>query len=580
MSALKELYSDKRDILSELKNPEFSAATKAAMKKSLSKINVEILSLEKGNGRVFANAKIAKGAVMEKRKEKKANTEKKSAGATAPKTSYLTFRKTGMSKKAIAAATKRAEAAAKKTPKSKAAPKAKTPKVVKTKATKPEYAGNYVENIDTEKKLLGRVLALNGKTTTKAELEKILRAFNIAKTNRTIRKDSVDAGILEKIYNLVLTTNSSLRRPDAKTPQINFKPETLAALQNVVHQDAVYPSILLLRKYVNYQGKKPTKKVLDAWFKAATKIKSTDKYHAKIQEAMRIIRIYEAGKSPNVFIPKTQLNGLAGLLGYDDSDYENDYDNDYDDYNGVGQIKTKKSIGKTSQLNGLDCPCDDKKNELPEVVCSTDLDSLNTGNRLDFNTYWESLLGNPSDSFKAAFVAKAGDGKTTLALNFCKYFAANFGKCLYVSKEEYGSRVLNDNAKRLQAVSKNLFIAGDANILYDKNELLNTIQCQNIDLIVIDSVTDAEIGIGEVHELVDLYPNSAFIFIIRKSQHGGYIGKTPNKIVGFVDIVVEFDGQGNASWDKNRCLRDVNLPNSVQIENYLSKAKIAENNLI
>jgi hypothetical protein len=203
---------------------------------------------------------------------------------------------------------------------------------------------------------------------------------------------------------------------------------------------------------------------------------------------------------------------------------------------------------------------------------------LKTGNRLEFNPYWESLFGSPNNRFKAVLEAKKGGGKTTLALNFCRYFSQNFGKVLYVSKEEYGSDTFDDNAQRLKVISNNLFVAGDADYLYEKDELLHKMKCNHIDLIIIDSVTDADIGIGEVHELVDLYPNTAFIFIIRLSQNGGYLGKTPNKIAGYVDVVIQFDGEGNASWEKNRCLRNVNLPNSVKIENYVSRSEIAKNN--
>ncbi len=343
MSNLRDLEQKKQDLRNLLADSSMSDMH-SSVEAKLAKINAQISKIRgsktvSGSNRYVGNSKSAKGATMSIRKAKTAATAKKSAGATAPKKTLRTANysdnrsrvKRGKQtkqefdtvrfengnnpyskRKAKKATEKPAKKAAEKPQKDKT-PKAK--KTVKEKPQKSEFAGNYVENIDTEKKILGRVLALHGKNTTKVELEKILRAFNTAKTNRTIRKDSVHAGILEKVYNFILVTNSELRKPDAKTPKIVFKPETLAALQNVVNQDAVFPSILVLRKYINYQGKKPTKTVLDKWFKDATKITTKDKYYAKVQEAMRVIRIYEAGKSQTVFIPKTALNGLAGLLG-------------------------------------------------------------------------------------------------------------------------------------------------------------------------------------------------------------------------------------------------------------------------
>jgi hypothetical protein len=193
--------------------------------------------------------------------------------------------------------------------------RAATKKTTRTVKTKPEFAGNYVENIDTQKNLLGRVLKLEGKKTNKEGLEKILRAFSLAKTNNLITKTSTHYALLKKCYEFLYETHDGLARSNSVTPTFAFKPDTLEALKGVVTQVAVYPSIMVLRRYVGFQGKAPAKKTLDAWFKAATKITAKDKYYSKVQEAMRVIRVYEAGKTSSVEISKTALNGLAGLLG-------------------------------------------------------------------------------------------------------------------------------------------------------------------------------------------------------------------------------------------------------------------------
>jgi len=274
MTELEELYSDRKDILFELKNTRLDEETKAALRKSIAKINVLIAEVEKGNKRFFSNSKIAKGATMSVRQQKQATTAKKSvAGATAPKEptkKVAGFHKKGLSKKAKAAAEK--AAAEKKAPKAKAAPKAKTPKVVKTKAT---FNGTYVSMIDEEKKIIEKIQSIAKPKAKLVTIQSVTRYIAKAITQKQIRQKSKYGNFIYDIYTKLVQTIKEMIKNDENQRDIVLSEDTLFEMKNILSQNKIAPAVVYLKQFIAFEGKNIADKKLASWLKNAKAVQDT-----------------------------------------------------------------------------------------------------------------------------------------------------------------------------------------------------------------------------------------------------------------------------------------------------------------
>lgn len=322
MSALKELYSDKKDILFELKNTDLPADTKSALKKSLSKINVEIAALEKGNGKFFNNAKIAKGATMSMR-QKQAATAKKSSGATAPKEAIKNpagFTKKGLSKKAKAKLAAEQAAAQKpkaKTPKAKAVPKPKTPKAPKT------FSGKYVPMIDEESNLMKKLLSIGTKDVAVEKMESVIRAISKAMTEKRIRKTSKNGEFIYAIYENLVNKVNKMNNAGTTVANISLTKEAIDKMKEIVGNVKVSPAVALLKQYIGFEGNSAPDRTLAKWLKSAKAIKD-DVYQKELNDAIKSVEnAIQYGNE--VEFTKAQLHGLQGLGLIPDQDEKKKY---------------------------------------------------------------------------------------------------------------------------------------------------------------------------------------------------------------------------------------------------------------
>lgn len=164
---------------------------------------------------------------------------------------------------------------------------------------------------------------------------------------------------------------------------------------------------------------------------------------------------------------------------------------------------------------------------------------------LNFQGKWKDFIGLPSTTFHCAVHGKAGEGKSTFAIQFANYLAENFGKVVYVSGEEGFSKTIKDKFVNNNAFSKNLFIANLRN--YD--DIIKEISTLDFHFIVIDSLNNMRIDAEKLKLLRERYKNSAMITISQATKEGKMRGSYEIIHDADIEIIVT---NGMAETNKNR----------------------------
>jgi predicted ATP-dependent serine protease len=155
------------------------------------------------------------------------------------------------------------------------------------------------------------------------------------------------------------------------------------------------------------------------------------------------------------------------------------------------------------------------------VMSAQDLvDNSSTEELLEFTGVYKELFGTPSKTFDLGLSGDSGSGKTSFLLRFAHYLAKGFGKTLYISSEEFGSVTLVNKLKEMITkedgeeftLPDNLFFAKGMTDLTDYK------------FVIIDSITDLDLEIGDYKELRDIYKDTAFILVLQYTKGGQYRG--------------------------------------------------------
>lgn len=164
---------------------------------------------------------------------------------------------------------------------------------------------------------------------------------------------------------------------------------------------------------------------------------------------------------------------------------------------------------------------------------------------LHFTDEWQQFIGYPSINFQCAIHGRAGEGKSTFAIQFAMYLAENFGRVIYISSEEGFSKTFKDKFVRNNALSENLFVAD----LNSYDEIKKEIPVDAYHFIFIDSLNNMRIDAEILKQLRERYKNSSIITISQATKDGKMRGSY--EIIHDVDIEIIVT-KGVAMTNKNR----------------------------
>ncbi len=376
------------------------------------------------------------------------------------------------------------------TPKEKPAPKAKD--------KQPMPQPQMVERIPEELKFIRRFVNLNGKTKTKDDLLHFINGLQKTILEKRIRKTSAYAAQVKYIQDSLVRTFNTMK---AKI-KLEINTKTLKEFTDLLGGEKIYPSIQLLKKYINLNGKVGMKekamKLVKQMETAAKKrkVKKGDVYEAPLQQAYKNLREFVSDKKQKtLLIEQRELNGLEGVLGC-----------------------------ACNQLNGAP--------EMPAIMNSMDFANMQF-ETIGLKGKWYDLIGDPSSNFTAMVFGKPKMGKSYLCIDFAGYLARNHGKVLYVAKEEGLDMTLQKKLNDKDVAHPNLYVA--------------SILPENLspyDFIFLDSVNRLSLSPEDLNQLKASNPSKSFIFIFQTTKMGAFRGA--NSFQHDVDVVIEVPERGKA----------------------------------
>lgn len=377
------------------------------------------------------------------------------------------------------------------------APSGKQRKVADTPEPEEDNV-QLVERIPEELKYIRRFMNLNGKTKTKDDLLLFINALQKSILEKRIRKTSPYSSQVKYIQDSLLKTFNSMK---AKI-KLEVNTKTLAEFKELLNGEKVYPSIQLIKKYINLNGKDGMKekaaKLAKQMETAAKKrkVKKGDVYEAPLQQAYKNLKEFVLDKKQKTLaIEQKELNGLEGLLGC-----------------------------ACSELSGID--------ERPAIMNSMDFANLQF-ETIGLKGKWLDLIGDPSSNFTAMVFGKPKMGKSYLCIDFAGYLARNHGKVLYVAKEEGLDMTLQKKLNDKDVAHPNLFVS--------------SVLPENLapfDFIFLDSVNRLGLAPEDLNRLKNLNPSKSFIFIFQATKLGTFKGS--QSFQHDVDVVIEVPVKGKA----------------------------------
>ncbi len=355
-----------------------------------------------------------------------------------------------------------------------------------------------VERIPEELKFMRRFINLNGKTKTKDDLLRFINTLQKAILEKRIRKTSAYAAQVKYMQDSLVKTFNNMK---AKI-KLEVNTKTLKEFTDLLGGEKIFPSVQLLKKYINLNGKTGMKekamKLVKQMESAAKKrnVRKGDAYEAPLQQAYKNLREFvNDKKQKTLLIEQRELNGLEGILGC-----------------------------TCNQLNGID--------DTPAIMNSMDFANMQF-ETIGLKGKWFDLIGDPSSNFTAMVFGKPKMGKSYLCIDFAGYLARNHGKVLYVAKEEGLDMTLQKKLNEKDVAHPNLFVSA----ILPEN-------LSAYDFIFLDSVNKLGLSPEDLSRLKAFNPAKSFIFIFQTTKMGAFRGA--NTFQHDVDVVVEVPEQGKA----------------------------------
>ncbi|MFO0435380.1 MAG: hypothetical protein ACK5ZT_09055 [Sphingobacteriaceae bacterium] len=375
---------------------------------------------------------------------------------------------------------------------------------------------SFVERIPEEIKFIKRFLSLNGKKKTKEDLLRFINALHRAIVEKKIRKASPYAKQIEYIQEKLVLRFNEMTKP--QTIEINEK--TRYDFKNLILQERVLPSVMLIKRYISLNGRYGVKDkaqlLLNAMEKAAKlkKITKSDKYNKLLDQMHANLSIYIRSKTQKILsIPQTELNGLNGVLGCGC------------EMNGIDE-----ELAEVSCLENDTIPV---KPSLPKGVMSSMDFSKVQFKTVGFVGKYRKLIGDPSKGFSVMVYGKPKMGNSFLCVDFAGYLARNHGKVLYIAREEGLDFTLQEKLNNKDVAHPNLDVTGSI-----PDDLTP------YDFIFFDSVNKLGLSSTDLEALKRTNPGKSFIYIFQTTKEGNFRGA--NEFQHDVDVVIQVPEKGLA----------------------------------
>ena len=382
----------------------------------------------------------------------------------------------------------------------------------------------FVERIPEELKFIKRFLSWNGKKKTKDDFLRFINSLHRAITERKVTKASPYAKQIRYIQDKLILRYNEIEKPEV----VEINPKTFNEFKNLVSQERVMPSVMLIKRYITLNGKFGVKEKAQNLIKAMErayalkKLTKNDKYNKLLDQMRESLLTYTRSKTQKILsIPQPELNGLNGILGC------------HCELSGIEE-----------DLNGITCLEPDTKetpiislpthnSQLPKGVMSSMEFSNVQFKTLGFVGKYRKLIGDPSKGFTAMVYGKPKMGKSFLCVDFAGYLARNHGKVLYIAREEGLDMTLQEKLNAKDVKHPNLFVS-------------DTIpeDLSYFDFIFFDSVNKLGLSASDLETLKQANPNKSFIYVFQTTKEGNFRGA--NEFQHDVDVVIQVPEKGLA----------------------------------
>lgn len=370
-----------------------------------------------------------------------------------------------------------------------------------------------VERVDEELKFIKRYVLMHGKEKTNAQILNFINALQKAILERRIRKTSTYSEQIKYIQDSLIKLYNKM----GNAIEIKIRESVLSEMLHIAGSVKVRLSVAYLKRYISMQGKHITRekaeKLLNMIVGALDKekIAAGDPYMEKMKKVMSSLRAYiKNSEKPDVLhIQEATLNGIQKALdGCTCGQSSPEEESNSDDADQPGRR------GQDTVMNSVD---------FAEMHFDT----------LGFTGKWLELIGDPSSNFTAMIFGKPKMGKSYLAVNFAGYLARNFGRVLYVAKEEGLDLTLQEKLNQKNVQHINLFVT--SSLPDDLNRFA---------FIFLDSVNSLGLTPEDLRQLRNKYPTKSFICVFQSTKQGTFLGA--NKFQHDVDVVIEVPEKGKA----------------------------------
>ena len=376
---------------------------------------------------------------------------------------------------------------------------------------------SFVERIPEEIKLMRRYIGMDGKKKTKEDMLRFINVVQRAIVERKVRKASPYAKHIEYIQEKLIA-----RYNDKKFfKDVSIDEKIVAQFKNLIAQEKVMPSVLIIKRYISLNGKfgmkQKAQNLLNAMERAFKlgRLTKKDKYNKLLDEIHANLTKYLKSKSQNILdIAPAELSGLNGVLGC---------------HCGLSGIDDHED----EQPSCLERDTEPSHPVLPKGVMSSMDFSKMQFKTLGFIGKYRKLIGDPNKGFTAMVYGKPKMGKSFLCIDFAGYLARNHGKVLYIAREEGLDMTLQEKLKSKDVAHPNLFVS-------------ETIpdDLTPYEFMFFDSVNKLGLSTSDLESLKSHYPDKSFIYIFQTTKEGNFRGA--NEFQHDVDVVINLPEKGLA----------------------------------